>query len=206
MLDSALRQRLDPALDRAGAALANAGLSANAVTLAGAAAGAACALSVCAGWFALALVLLALNRFADGLDGAIARVAGITDRGGYLDIVCDFAVYGSIPLACALNNPAANALPAAVLLASFYANGTSFLAFAAIAAKRRMVTQSLGQKSLYFTSGLAEGAETIAFLAAVMIWPESFPLLAYAFAVLCLITCIARIALAWRVFAVDEPR
>ena len=38
-----------------------------------------------------ALVLIGLNRLADGLDGAVARKRGVTDLGGYLDIVLDFS-------------------------------------------------------------------------------------------------------------------
>src|SRR6056297_3353077 len=42
------------------------------------------------------------NRFFDGLDGAVARASGKqSDRGGYLDIFLDFAVYAVIPLAIA---------------------------------------------------------------------------------------------------------
>ena len=206
MLDGVLRRHIDPVFDVFGRETGRLGISANAVTLAGAAAGFACALAVWLGWFWLALALFALNRFADGLDGAVARAGGITDRGGYLDIVCDFIVFGALPLAFALYHPERNALSAAVLLASFYANGTSFLAFSAIAAKRRMETTARGLKSLYFTTGLAEGTETIVFFAAVLLWPAWFPALAWPFAGLCLITCVARIMLAWRIFTVDDPR
>lgn len=203
MLDGVMRQLLDPALDAAGRRLAAAGMSADGLTLAGFACGLACALSVAAGWDAAALVMLALSRVADGLDGAVARATRTTDRGGYLDIVCDFVFYGSIPLAFAWRDPAAFALPAAVLLFSFYANGASFLAFAALAAKRGMASRARGVKSLYFTAGLMEGSETIAFFAAFMLLPTLFAPLAYAFAALCLVTCVSRILLAWRVFDVD---
>ena len=69
-------------------------------------------------------------RFGDGLDGAIARATAPTDRGGFLDISLDFIVYAAIPLAFAIYDPAQNALSAAILLASFLANGGAFLAFA----------------------------------------------------------------------------
>ena len=204
MLDGILKPHVDPLLDAAAAFVARRGIGADAVSFAGAACGLACALAVCGGYFALAMVLLAANRFCDGLDGAVARRNGITDRGGFLDIVFDFLFFGACPLAFALHDPGKNALAAAVLLASFYANGASFLAFAAIAAKRRMETRARGLKSLYFTTGLAEGTETILFFLAMLVWPAQFPLLAYVFAGLCAITCASRIALACRAFAVDE--
>ena len=53
-----------------------------------------------------ALLLFILNRLFDGLDGAVARATRRTDRGGFLDIVFDFAVYGAVPLAFALREPA----------------------------------------------------------------------------------------------------
>jgi len=112
MFDTRVRRLIDPPLDAAGRRIARAGVSANAVTLAGFALGMAAAGAVAAGAFALALALVAANRLADGLDGAVARAAGRTDLGGYLDVPLDFVFYGALPLAFALHDPAANALPA----------------------------------------------------------------------------------------------
>ena len=155
---------------------------------------------IAAGLPRLALAGLALSRLCDGLDGAIARQTCATDRGGYVDIVFDFIFYGAWPLAFAVADPATNGLGAAFLLFSFYVNGASFLAFATLAAKRGMQTAARGEKSLYFTTGLAEGGETIAVFAAMCLWPQHFATLALAFAGLCLVTAASRIWLAWRVF------
>jgi phosphatidylglycerophosphate synthase len=144
MLDGFMRRIIDPVTARLGRGLAARAITANSLTLTGLAAGLACAACI---WLRLdlaALVLLAANRTLDGLDGAVAREQGLTDRGGYLDIVCDFIVYGAVPLAFALRDPAANALPSALLLAAFYANGASFLAFAAIAQRRGITTEQRG--------------------------------------------------------------
>jgi phosphatidylglycerophosphate synthase len=204
MLDGVIRRLIDPVSDRIGRALAARGVTADQLTLGGLSLGFACAGAIVLRLDALALALLALNRAADGLDGAVARARGVTDRGGFLDIACDFIFYGAVPLAFALRDPAANALPSAVLLAAFYVNGASFLAFAAIAAKRRMETAQRGVKSLYFTTGLMEGTETIVFFAAFVLFPAWFAPLAYIFAALCAMTCIARVLLGWRVFGVDD--
>jgi hypothetical protein len=88
------------------------------------------------------------SRLADGLDGAVARARGKSDFGGYLDIVCDFAFYGAIPLGFVLLDPAANGAAGAFLLAAFYVNGATFLGYAILAAKRGMETRSRGEKSL----------------------------------------------------------
>jgi phosphatidylglycerophosphate synthase len=197
-----MRRALNPSLDHAGRALAKSGVRANQVTLIGLAFGILAAGLIgagVAGWIAL-LPLLA-SRVADGLDGAVARASKITDFGGYLDIVCDFIFYGAIPLAFVLRDPSANGLAGAFLLSAFYANGASFLSFAILAVKRGMKTEARGIKSLYFTSGILEGTETIVFFAVICIWPDSFVLLSWIFGMLCYLTALSRIVLASRVFS-----
>lgn len=193
MFDSRLRVIIDPPLARVGERLAQAGLSADAVTLAGFAAGVAAAASVAAGWTALAAVLVLVNRLADGLDGPVARARGRTDRGGFLDITLDFAFYGLMPLAFAALDPAANGLAASAVLASFYVNGAAFLAFAAVAERRGLVTTAQGEKSIYYLAGLAEGGETIAVFLAWCLFPAWFAPIAFAFAGLTALSAGARI-------------
>jgi phosphatidylglycerophosphate synthase len=146
--------------------------------------GLAAALAASAGQFYLALALLIANRVADGLDGAIARATRHTDRGAFLDIALDFLVYAAMPLGFAVWRPETNALPAAFLLASFVANGSSFLAFSILAERRGMRTTRHGQKSIYYLAGIAEGVETIVFMAAFCLFPTHFPILALIFAAL----------------------
>lgn len=199
MLDRPVRRLIDPPLAWAGRALAARGISANQITLAGLGLGLLAALLVGLGLPGPALAPLLLSRLLDGLDGAVARAGRGSDFGGYLDIVADFAVYGAVPAAFALLAPG-NGAAAAFLLLSFYINGTTFLGFAILAAKRGMETAARGPKALYFTGGLLEGTETIAFLAAICLWPGAFAPLAWLFGALCLVTAVSRVMLAWRVF------
>ena len=200
MLDGWARKRIDPALDAVGRALHGAGVSANAVTLAAFAIGMAAAVSIAFDQLWLGLVLILLSRLGDGLDGAVAKFAGRTDLGGYLDIVLDFAFYGAIPLAFVILDPARNGVAGAVLLAAFYANGASFLAYAIMAEKRGLESTERGSKSLFFTTGLAEATETIAVFAAFCLFPAWFAAIAYAFAAVTAYTTLSRIVLAWRQF------
>lgn len=204
MLDGWARRIIDPPLERIGRGLARRGASADAVTMLGLAAGLAAALMIALRQDVAALLLFAINRLLDGLDGAIARASRRSDRGGFLDIVFDFAVYGAVPLAFALREPGAFAVPAAVLLLSFYVNGASFLAFAAVAAKRRLDTTARGIKSIYFSVGLMEGTETILFFILMILVPAWFPILAYAFAGLTFMSALARVTLAWHAFRDED--
>lgn len=200
MLDSLARRLIDPPLEALARPLARAGLGADAVTLAGLLASLACAGLVAFGQTGAALAALVLSRLADGLDGALARLTRKSDRGGYIDIIFDFALYGAVPLGFASLDPQANALAAAALLFSFYLNGAAFLAHAAIAARRGLTTRAQGEKSFYYVAGLAEGTETIAVFVAMLLWPQHFAALAFAFAALCLASAAGRVALAWREF------
>ncbi len=200
MLDRHLRPLIDPPLNRMGKCLVRAGFTANSVTLVGLGLGLAAAALLAFGLQGgLALLPLLLGRLLDGLDGAVARVRGKTDFGGYLDITCDFAFYGAVPLAFALRDPG-NAAVAAFLLATFYLNGASFLGFAVLAEKRGIMTTAQGQKSLYYSAGLLEGAETIGFFTALCLWPDAFRPMALVFGTLCLVTTGARVMLARKVF------
>lgn len=201
MFDTRLRPLIDPPLNAAGRRFAAAGITADQTTIAGFAAGVAAAGAIVGGEFLLAFVLIALNRLADGLDGAIARATTRTDRGGYLDITLDFAFYGLVPLAFAVHDPDANALAAAAVLASFYLNGSAFLAFAVMAEKRAKATTAQGLKSLYYLAGIAEGAETIAVFLAWCLLPGWFAPLAFAFAALTGVSATARIVIGARSLA-----
>lgn len=200
MLDGWARQRIDPALHALARGLHRAGIGADAITVAACAVGLAAAAAIAAGWFVTGLVLLLASRLGDGLDGAVARLAGPTDRGGFLDIVLDFVFYGAIPLGFVLADPAANAVAGAVLIFSFYVNGGSVLAFAVMAEKRGLDPARRGEKSLLFTTGLTEATETIAFFVAFCLLPGWFAPLAFLFAALCFYTALSRVVLACRSF------
>ena len=192
MFDSRLRPLVDPISNHLGRWLVRFGISANMVTVSGGVIGLLAFHALCLGFYQLALAMILLNRIFDGLDGAVARQNGITDLGGYLDIVLDFIFYALIPLGFAIGDPN-NALAAAVLIASFVGTGSSFLAFAIMAEKRGISTDIRGKKSLYYLGGLTEGFETILVLVVMCIWPIYFQWFAYIFAGLCWITTSTRI-------------
>ncbi|MBD3786400.1 MAG: CDP-alcohol phosphatidyltransferase family protein [Sphingomonadales bacterium] len=203
MIDAALLPLQRAALAPPAAWLAARGVRADQVTIFGFALGLGAFAALWAGAFPLALALIALNRLCDGLDGAIARITGPTERGAFLDIALDFLFYALVPLGFALTDPARNALPAAVLITAFVGTGSSFLAFAAVAARRGLATPAYPHKGLAYLGGLTEGAETIAIFAAMCLWPAAFPVLALLFAAACALTTFMRWVLAWRAFTTE---
>ena len=130
----------------------------------------------------------------------MARRAGATGRGAFLDISLDFVFYAAIPLAFAALAPAENALASAALLAAFVATGTSFLAFAVIAEKRGLKSTEYPSKSFYYLGGLTEGTETILCFLAMCLWPQHFAAIALVYAALCAMTALTRLIAGWKMF------
>ncbi|MGF1755584.1 CDP-alcohol phosphatidyltransferase family protein [Vibrio makurazakiensis] len=143
--------------------------------------------------YQLALLFIVLNRICDGLDGALARLQGITDAGGFLDISLDFLFYSLIPFGFVIAAPEQNAIAGAFLIFSFIGTGSSFLAFAVMAGKQGIENPVYKNKSLYYMSGLTEGTETIASFIAFCIWPQHFAIIAYTFGAACWVTTFMRI-------------
>jgi phosphatidylglycerophosphate synthase len=200
MFDRQVLALTKPLVDSAAKALHGFGISANQVSLTGFTLGMLAAVLIAHGNIWLAIVPLLLNRLLDGLDGAVARHAKPTDRGAFLDITLDFLFYAAVPLAFAFCNPANNALPASVLLASFIGTGVSFLAYAIMAEKRGEKSTEYPSKSFYYLGGLTEGFETVACFVAMCIWPEHFAFIAYIYAAMCCVTTLTRLVAGWQAF------
>lgn len=197
MIDAALLPLQRRVLASPADMLVGRGVHADQITIAGFLVGALALPALAFGLFGLALALIALNRVMDGLDGAVARRTTPTDRGAFLDIALDFVFYALVPLGFALADPGANALPAAVLIAAFVGTGSSFLAFATIAAKRGLDAAKYPSKGIYYLGGLTEGFETIVLFVAMCLFPAWFPVMAYVFAAACAITTLTRWRQAW---------
>ena len=195
MLDRAARRLIDPVLDQLALGAQRQGLTANQITVAGFACGVAAIGAIAMQSYELGLLLLLANRLADGVDGALARRTGATDIGGYLDIVLDFIVYSGTVFAFALAQPD-HAVAAAFLIFSFMGTGSSFLAFAIFAAKRKLDGEAAGSKSFYYLGGITEGTETILFFVIILLFPSWFPVAAYLYGTLCWLTTVGRIGAA----------
>jgi len=201
MLDRFALKIVRPLNESAAARLAAQGLTADQATLAGFGFGMIAAIMIASGFTTAAILPLLVNRALDGVDGALARLSGTTERGAFLDISLDFVFYAAIPLAFAALAPEENAMAAAVLLAAFVVTGTSFLAFAVMAEKRGLKSTAYPAKSFYYLGGLTEGTETILCFLAMCWWPQHFAAIAYVYAALCALTAGTRLVAGWRMFA-----
>lgn len=187
MIDNFLRERFRTPVDEIGAWLARRGLSPESVTVVGFFVGVAGCVAIVGEYYTVAIICLILNRLADLFDGAIARTTGVTDYGGFLDILLDLLIYSGFVLAFAIGRPE-NALAAAVLIYTFLATGASFLAAANIAAKRGITSEPPERKSFFYKAAIAEGTETTLYLAIICIFPNHFVVITYVFAAICWIS------------------
>ena len=202
MLDIPVRKMIDPALEGLGGVLVRLGITANQLTWVGFGVGMTAGLCIARGWFVAAFVCITINRLCDGLDGCVARLRGVTDIGGYLDIALDMIFYSTIPFSFAVYAQE-NQLASAFLVYSFIGTGSSFLAFAIISAKRGKLADDAGKKSFFYSTGLIEGTETVLFLWLVCIVPQHYAALAWIFGSLCWLTTCIRITTACRLFRAD---
>ncbi|WP_305370308.1 CDP-alcohol phosphatidyltransferase family protein [Photobacterium leiognathi] len=193
MLDRFCIKILKTPLETSATKLHNCGVSANQVTLFGFLIGCLTLPALIAEHYLLALFFILFNRLCDGLDGAVARIEGITDAGGFLDISLDFLFYSLVPFGFILANPEQNAIAGALLIFSFIGTGSSFLAFAIMASKQGIENPVYKHKSLYYMSGLTEGTETIGCFVLFCLLPQHFATIAYIFAAACWFTTFTRI-------------
>lgn len=200
MFDRALNLALQRPLQRAAKVLASRGWRADQISWIGFALGLSAVPLIALGHSHWALLSMALNRLADGLDGSLARLTQPTDRGAFLDISLDFLFYASIPLAFALADPGRNALAAALLLFSFIGTASTFLAYAVLAAKRGLTSAAYPAKGFYYLGGLTESVETMTVFTLMCLQPSWFAALAYGFAALCGLTTVTRIVAGLQAF------
>jgi phosphatidylglycerophosphate synthase len=193
VLDRHLHPRLKPLLNACAVRLDRPGISADGVTLLGFAVGVLALPLLAAGWYYAALAAIVVNRLLDGLDGALARRRGLSDAGGFLDIALDFLFYALVPFGFILADPLHNAVAGGWLLFAFIGTGSSFLAFAALAAKHQIDNPGYAHKSFYYIGGLTEGTETILLFVLCCLFPAHFVWLAWIFGGLCWLTTATRI-------------
>jgi len=180
--------------------------SPNRISFAGFIFGLASAFFVTRNLLVLALVLWAVNRTLDGLDGVVARATGRqTDFGGYLDLMYDLCIYIAIPLAFihrdlhySSGNPAIY-WAGLVLFGSFYVNLGSWSLLSALFEKRnRNGGEGSKLTSLEMPRGIIEGTETVIVYSLFYLLPAYTVILFAVFAALTLLGAFIRVGWAFR--------
>ena len=192
MFDGQINKILKPALDVLAKKLSRFKIKANAVTFSGFFFGLCCFYFIVNEMFIYASIFLFLNRFCDGLDGALARLNGQTDIGAFYDIVSDFLFYSLFPISFIFLD-IENAYSICFLLLSFVGTQTTFLVSAWIVEKNKLLISENQKKSFFYIGGITEGFETIVCFVLMLLFYEYINYIAYIFGILCWITFITRV-------------
>ena len=192
MIDAKLNNYLRPYLIFLAKIIIKLNISANIITFLGFFFGLCCFYSIINFYFTGAFLFLVLNRFCDGLDGAVARLLGPTDIGAFYDITLDFLFYSLFPIAFIFID-IKNTYAICFLLLSFVSTQTTFLASAWIIEKNKILVSTKQKKSFFYIGGITEGFETIICFILMLFFYESVEIIAYIFGILCWITSISRL-------------
>lgn len=205
MLDNATRRMLDPGLRRVAVIIDRPWVTPDRLTLVGLLVGLGSAAAAAAAWWLPALALWLANRALDGLDGPLARRraarrgSATSQAGGFLDIACDFTVYGATVVGVAIGvvrTMDADWLPFMLVLLAYYINGSAFLAFSSIAERTgRRIDDG---RSLSFLGGLAEGTETVLVHSGWLIVPQYAEVIALVWAAVVAVSATQRIVAGYR--------
>lgn len=204
MFDSSIRHGMRGTLDRVSRSIDFVFVTPNRITALGLALGLGGSLAAWNHRWAIALLFWLLSRIADGVDGSLARLRAASSRssptlaGGYLDIMADFAVYGSFVVGVA-HGAGGSLVPYLVVLLAYYLNGAAFLAFSSIG-ERSGIRLDDG-RSLSFIAGLAEGAETIVVHSLWCLFPGAAGRVASVWAGVVLLSALSRSFHAYKLLA-----
>ena len=199
MIDVQINKIIKPILNLFAKKLLKFNINPNSITFIGFFFGTCCFYFIVNSMFFYAAIFLLLNRFCDGLDGALARLIGETDLGAFYDIVLDFLFYSLFPLSF-IYLDLENSYSICFLLFSFVATQATFLASAWIIEKNKLTISDDQKKSLFYAGGITEGFETIICFMMMLLFYEFINYISYFFGILCWITFITRVLFIRKLF------
>ncbi len=154
------------------------------------------------GW---ALFAILLNRFCDGVDGAIARSTKITNFGVFLDATLDYIFYGGVIWGFALAD-GGNAAAACFLMFGFTAAACAMLAYSVVAYKINSKQELNLDNSPFYLGGIAQGSETFVVLVLLCLVPGWFVQMAAVLGVLSLVKAFSVIVAAYYNFVIMDKK
>ena len=153
-----------------------------------------------------ALICILINRFCDVLDGAIARIEGITKFGVFLDLCLDFVFYAGIIFGFALADPYENAVSACFLLFGFTASSSALLAYGLVTHNSSKKTDKQKLESPFYLGGLAQGFETVCAFVLLCIMPFAFLPIAIALGCWCLLKGLIIVSTTYYKLVINEQK
>ena len=150
-----------------------------------------------------ALICILVNRFCDILDGAVARIEGVTKFGIFLDICLDFVFYAGVIFGFALANPDENAVAACFLLFGFTASASALLGYGIVSYNDTKKNADLGESPFYL-GGAAQGFETLSAFVLLCIMPFAFLPIAIALGCWCLLKALIIISSAYYKLVIQQ--
>lgn len=197
MFDGKFRQSVDAATAPVGRWLVRAGFSADVLTASGLLFAVITAWCIGAGFFVVAIFLLALTGVHDLLDGAVAKASQrASQRGSFFDSVVDrvsdAALLGGVAFYLERHHPGELVLLPFGLLTTFF-----------LISYQRSKAESLG---LAAKGGLMERAERLVLLGVALISPVVFVPMLWVILVLTTFTALGRFWRVWQIAARPAPR
>ncbi len=189
MFDGNWRETVNKGLDPIGASLRRAGVTADALTVAGILIAGAGAVVIGNGYLTLGFVFLVLTGIPDALDGAVAKASGTASvRGAFFDSVSDRVtdalLFGGVAWYLASNEPGRiSILPMAVMGAAM------------LISYQRAKAESLGFDA---KGGIMERAERFIVLAIGLLFGQILIPVLWVMLVLTLVTAVQRFVKVWR--------
>jgi archaetidylinositol phosphate synthase len=165
MLESKIGKYFQPVYDATATQLMKLKLTPNAVTVMAFLTGAASGVFIATGMKVSALIFLLLSGFLDSIDGTLARISKkISETGAYLDLILDRMVEAFVIMGIAYAYPEAG-FACLIFLTAVIFNFTTFVVAGA-------VFENKGKKSMHFSPGIAERAETFIIFSIIVIFPS----------------------------------
>ena len=189
MFDGNWRETVNKGLDPIGASLRRAGVTADALTVAGIVIAGVGAVVIGNGYLTLGFVFLVLTGIPDALDGAVAKASGTSSvRGAFFDSVSDritdALLFGGGTWYLASNEPGRiSVLPVAVMGAAM------------LISYQRAKAESLGFDA---KGGIMERAERFIVLAIGLLFGQILIPVLWVMLVLTLVTAVQRFVKVWR--------
>ena len=194
MLDTNARRFVQPALDAIAKACARAGISANALTVAGMVVGVAAAALVALGHPVAGFAVLWVSGLIDAADGTLARLTSSSSpMGAILDITFDRVVELSVITALAWRFP--DARFELVVLAGVIAIAMSLFLSIGAAVQNRSV------KSFHYAPGLGERTEAFICLSLMILDADRLILWTWVFVAVIVFTMAQRLRHAMHMLA-----